>query len=75
MVGTDGGPAALDAVKKGTLDATYSLCGFAQGKQAIDLLKKNFDGTKPPATIYTKTLLFTPQNISTNLAKVHSGQC
>jgi ABC-type sugar transport system substrate-binding protein len=76
VVGTDGGPAALDAVKKGTLDATFSLCGFAQGKQAIDVLHSYLvDKKSPPALIYTKTLLFTQQNEPQNIKKVQSGQC
>jgi ABC-type sugar transport system substrate-binding protein len=75
VVGTDGGPAALDAVKSGKLDATFSLCGFAQGKQAIDVLNKNFEGTPPEPTIYTETLLFTKQNVDENLKKVQAGDC
>jgi ABC-type sugar transport system substrate-binding protein len=76
IVGTDGGPAALDAVKKGDLDATFSLCGFAQGKQVIDVLhKKLVDGVDPQPLIYTHTLLFTPDNIDQNIKKVQSGEC
>jgi ABC-type sugar transport system substrate-binding protein len=75
VVGTDGGPAALDAVREGNLDATFSLCGFAQGKRAIDVLRKHFDGQEPPATIYTETLLFTPENVAENLKKVDAGEC
>jgi ABC-type sugar transport system substrate-binding protein len=76
VVATDGGPPALAAVKKKTLDATFSLCGFAQGKQTIDVLKDYLvDGKKPPPTIYTHTLLFTPENVQANLKKVKAGQC
>ena len=75
-VGTDGGPAAIDAVKKGQLDATYSLCGYAIGTKTVQVLKQYLDnGVKPPATINTQPLLFTPQNVNQELAKVNSGQC
>jgi ABC-type sugar transport system substrate-binding protein len=75
IVGTDGGPAALDAVKAGDIDATFSLCGFAQGKQVIDVLQKNFEGQEPEPTIYTETLLFTPDNIDQNIKQVEAGDC
>lgn len=75
VVGTDGGPAALDAVKAGKLDATFSLCGFAQGKQAINVLEKHFGGEEPEDVIYTDTLLFTEQNYDENIAKVEAGEC
>ena len=75
VVGTDGGPAALDAVKAGKLDATFSLCGFAQGKQAIEVFKNHFDGQEPENVIYTDTLLFNQENYEENIKKVEGGEC
>lgn len=74
-VGTDGGPAALEAVRNGDLDATFSLCGFKQGKLAMETLKELFDGTQPPPEIITKTELFTPDNIDEEIKKVEAGEC
>ncbi len=75
-VGTDGGPAALDAVKAGDLSVTISLCGFAQGVRVIDVLKKYLvDGVKPPPQIITETLEFTKANYEQNIGKVKSGEC
>ena len=75
-VGTDGGPAALDAVKKGDLDVTISLCGFAQGVQAMEVLKKYLvDGEKPPPEIITKTLEFTKESYDEAIKQVESGAC
>jgi ABC-type sugar transport system substrate-binding protein len=76
VVATDGGPPALAAVKKGELDATISLCGYAQGVKAIDVLHDFLvNGTKPPAEIFTPTLLFTKDNLAKNIEQVKSGQC
>lgn len=66
IVGTDGGDAALKAVRAGTLDFTVSLCGYALGAQAIDVLKKQFaDDTPPPKRVLSKTLAITPDTIKT----------
>jgi ABC-type sugar transport system substrate-binding protein len=76
IVGTDGGPVALAAVKKGTLNATYSLCGYAQGVRTIDVLNQYFSHkTQPPNPLYMQPLEFTPANYNTSIAKVNSGLC
>ena len=76
VIGTDGGPAALKAVQSGALDYTISLCGFAQGKQAISVLQAYLVNKKtPPKVNYTRTLTFTPQNYPQNIKLVNSGQC
>ena len=36
VIGTDGGPAALEAVEAGDLDYTLNICGFEQGKLIMD---------------------------------------
>lgn len=75
-VATDGGGPALDAVREGTLDATYSLCGFAQGKQSVNVLEDFLEnGEEPEPIIYTETLLFTTDNIGENIEQVESGEC
>jgi ABC-type sugar transport system substrate-binding protein len=75
-VGTDGGPAAIEAVRAGDLDMTISLCGFNQGKIAMDTLKALFDeGTQPEAEIITETEVFTPDNIEEEVKKVEAGDC
>ena len=76
LVGTDGGPAALAAVKAGQLDMTVSLCGFKQGKDVVGLYEKLLnDGQAPPPITYTPTLEFTPENIGTEIAQVKDGDC
>jgi ABC-type sugar transport system substrate-binding protein len=76
IVGTDGGPVALAAVKKGSLNATYSLCGYAQGVRVIDILNQYFSHkTQPPNPLYMQPLEFTPANYTSSISKVTSGQC
>jgi ABC-type sugar transport system substrate-binding protein len=76
VVATDGGPPALEAVKQGDLDATFSLCGYAQGVKTIDVLHEYLvNGVKPEPLIYTKTLLFTKANVDANIKQVKSGAC
>ena len=76
VIGTDGGPAALDAVKAGDIDYTISLCGFAQGKQVIEVLNDQISNdVQPEETIFTETLIFTPDTYDENITKVESGDC
>jgi ABC-type sugar transport system substrate-binding protein len=76
VIATDGGPPALEAVKKGELYATISLCGFAQGKQVIDVLRDYLvDKKEPQPEIYTDTLLFNQENVEENIKHVEAGDC
>lgn len=76
VIGTDGGPAALDAVKAGDIDYTISLCGFAQGKQVIDVLDDLLNNdVQPESDIITETLEFTPDTYEEQIPKVKSGEC
>lgn len=51
VVGSDGTPAGLEAVKDGQLAYTLSLCGYDQGVEAVDLLAEDLiDGAEPPAS-------------------------
>ena len=69
ITGNDGGGPAITAIKKGELDYTLSVCGYAQGVAAIDTLNNYIEhGTKPPAYVKTLQLAFTPQNVSQVLA-------
>jgi ABC-type sugar transport system substrate-binding protein len=76
MIGTDGGPAALAAVKSGALDYTVSLCGFRQGKQAVALLKGFLvNHVQPKPVNYEPDLTFTPANYPQQIKQVKSGNC
>jgi len=55
VVGSDGTPAGLAAVKAGQLAYTISLCGYTQGVDAMNILADAIDhGTKPPARVQAK---------------------
>jgi ABC-type sugar transport system substrate-binding protein len=76
IVGTDGGPAALAAVKSGALNYTISLCGFRQGKQAVQLLYNYLvKHIQPPAVNFEPDLTFTPATYSTQIKQVQAGNC
>jgi ABC-type sugar transport system substrate-binding protein len=76
IAGTDGGAPALEAVKKGDLDVTFSLCGYAQGAEAIrTLIDYVKDGTKPPADVETPQVVFTTDNIDEKLASLTREEC
>lgn len=76
VVGTDGGPAALEAVKNGEIDYTLSLCGFKQGKEVVDILHEQLDnGVEPESTILTETLEFTAETFAEHIKIVEEGEC
>ena len=76
VVGTDGGPAALAAVKAGTLNYTISLCGFRQGKQAVQLLYNYLvKHIQPPPVNYEPDLTFTPATYAQQIKQVNAGNC
>jgi ABC-type sugar transport system substrate-binding protein len=76
VAGTDGGGPALEAVKKGELDVTFSLCGYAQGAQAIKTLIAYIkNGTKPPPAVETTQVVFTHANVNSKLASLTKEQC
>lgn len=75
-VGTDGGDPALAAVRKGELDMTISLCGYAQGVQAVKSLVAFWrDGEKPPPVLETPQVMFTTDNIDSKLAELSREEC
>jgi ABC-type sugar transport system substrate-binding protein len=76
VVGTDGGEPALEAVKKGDIDVTFSLCGYAQGAQAVKTLVEYIrDGKKPGPTVKTPQVVFTTADIDKKLAGLTQEQC
>jgi ABC-type sugar transport system substrate-binding protein len=76
IIGTDGGPPALKAVKAGDLDYTISLCGYATGLRAIDVLNDKLNAGKSPAKfVPITTQAFTPSNINGKLASLKKDDC
>lgn len=63
IVSTDGAPTALEAVEKGEIDYTLSLCGFAQGIQVVDLMAEAVEGKTLEKEILSKVQAYTTENI------------
>lgn len=63
IVSTDGAPTALDAVEKGEIDYTLSLCGYAQGIQIVDLMAEALEGKTLEKEILSKVQAYTTENI------------
>jgi ABC-type sugar transport system substrate-binding protein len=72
VASTDGNEAALEAVEQGKIDMTVSLCGYAQGYQIIEAVKKTLNGETVPDRIESKTELFTTENIKELSSKPRS---
>jgi ABC-type sugar transport system substrate-binding protein len=76
ILGTDGGEAALDVVKKGELDYTISLCGFRQGIEVVNIIDAYLKEKKEPEkTVVTKTEAFTPEDIEEKLSSLTKADC
>jgi ABC-type sugar transport system substrate-binding protein len=77
IIGTDGGKPARDAVKAGDLDFTISLCGYATGVRAMDVLKDKLDSNKNPDqhVVPVPVLDFTPQTVDENNKQVDEKKC
>jgi ABC-type sugar transport system substrate-binding protein len=77
IIGTDGGKPARDAVKAGDLDYTISLCGYATGRIAVNIIKDKLDGGKTPSQhiVPTPFLEFTPDTVDANNVKVDNKEC
>jgi ABC-type sugar transport system substrate-binding protein len=64
VVGSDGTPAGLEAVKEGKMAYTLSLCGYDQGVEAMTLLAENLDeGVEPPPSNEAKFEQVTAQTL------------
>jgi len=74
ILGTDGGSAALDVVKKGDLDMTISLCGYKEGISAIDTAVKVFEGNAEKRVV-SHVETFTPDNIEEKQASMQREDC
>jgi ABC-type sugar transport system substrate-binding protein len=76
VVGTDGTPQAIDAIKDGRIDFTVTLCGYTQGIQAMNILKRYFDtGQKPPATSPAKTKAITKDVVDEGEQELKQQKC
>jgi ABC-type sugar transport system substrate-binding protein len=77
IVGTDGGKPARDAVKAGDLDYTISLCGYATGVRAMDVLKDKLDSNKSPDqhVVPVTVLDFTGHTVDENNKLVDAKKC
>ena len=71
--GTDGTPAAIEAVQKGTLDYTIHLCGVGQGTAAMEVIRDYLENdTEPEKIVTTESFELTPDNVEDQLPKLES---
>jgi len=70
ILGTDGGDAALDAVEKGELDFTVSLCGYREGASAVDTVKTLFDEGEVDKRIVSHVEVFTTDDVKEKRAEL-----
>jgi ABC-type sugar transport system substrate-binding protein len=77
IIGTDGGEPARQAVAAGELDMTITLCGFLNGKQAMDTLVSFVrDGEEPAArTVEVTSQTVTRDSYEDVEALIASGDC
>jgi ABC-type sugar transport system substrate-binding protein len=63
-IGSDGGPAAIAAVRKGDITATVATRPYATGVRALQVLKKYFaDGKAPPKLTKVPSVLVTQETL------------
>ncbi|MBB3085301.1 sugar ABC transporter substrate-binding protein [Geodermatophilus sabuli] len=77
IIGTDGGEPARQAVAAGELDMTITLCGFLNGKQAMDTLVSFVrDGDEPAErTVEVTSQMVTRDSYEDVEALIASGDC
>ncbi len=76
LIGTDGGDQALKSVAQGDLDMTISLCGYAEGLSAVDLLNDKWVENKQiPKRVVSKVELFTTENVEEKRASLEREDC
>jgi ABC-type sugar transport system substrate-binding protein len=75
IVGTDGGDAALDAVERGDIDMTISLCGFREGTSAIDTLNTFFEEGEVDSRIVSHVEQFTTEDVAEKRAELTPEDC
>jgi ABC-type sugar transport system substrate-binding protein len=75
IIGTDGGDAALDAVEKGDIDMTISLCGFREGRSAIDTVNTFFEDGEVDDRVVSQVETFTTENAADKRAELTPEDC
>lgn len=75
IIGTDGGDAALEAVTKGEIDMTISLCGYAEGANAINILNGYFETGEVEPRVVSHVEEFTTENIKEKQASLTREEC
>jgi ribose transport system substrate-binding protein len=63
LVGFDGDPAEIEALKKGQIDALVTQQPYQIGADAVDAAVAALDGKTPEAKTATPTTLVTPENV------------
>jgi ABC-type sugar transport system substrate-binding protein len=75
ILGTDGGAAAIDAVERGDLDMTISLCGFREGISAVDTLNTFFEEGDVDDRVVSHVEQFTTENAAEKRAELTPEDC
>jgi ABC-type sugar transport system substrate-binding protein len=77
LIGTDGGEPARKAVAAGELDYTISLCGYATGEIATNVIIDYVESGETPDDhiVPIPVLEFTPETVEENNAKVEAKEC
>lgn len=75
IIGTDGGDAAIDAVERGDIDMTISLCGFREGRSAVDTLNTFFEEGDVEERVVSHVETFTTENAADKRAELTPEDC
>lgn len=67
IVGQNGDPQSVDALKSGQIDAFVDLVPWRQGLIGIEIAKRLFEGKAVPAVVYQQVELYTMTNIDQRL--------
>ncbi len=71
IVGSDGSPPGIDAVRAGELDATISLNPLEMGRLAMEIVHQVEGGQNPETDLALPVFLMTPENIDSDEAKAY----
>ncbi|MFI8593822.1 sugar ABC transporter substrate-binding protein [Microbacterium sp. NPDC078428] len=63
IVGSDGSPPGIDAIRSGELDTTVSLNPLEMGRMAMDIVNQLEAGESPETEIALPVFMITPENI------------
>jgi ABC-type sugar transport system substrate-binding protein len=75
IVGTDGGEAALDAVARGDIDMTISLCGYREGASGIDTLNTFLEDGEVEPRVVSHVEEFTTDNVEQKREELTPEDC